>query len=197
MLIGDDRDQAGASAALARVDALHTGLTQIVLEGGNLDGIAAEVARVLDVGVLFTSTDGRERAAALTDQLREQLATHDLIDPTGRLRVERVGPEAVPVGSGEIRSLRVAAGGTDLARLVCLRSTEDDLVRRRARAGAGGGRGGPADHPRECPQRLVDQQYQGHFLRDLFLRRAGDEEYVTEHADTLAGSCAGRGRGGR
>jgi len=61
-------------------------LTQIVLEGGNLDGIAAEVARVLDVGVLFTSTDGRERAAALTDELREQLVTHDFVDPTGRLR---------------------------------------------------------------------------------------------------------------
>ena len=63
MLITGDRES--ASLALARVDALHTGLTQIVLEGGNLDGIAAEVARVLDVGVLFTSTDGRERAAAL------------------------------------------------------------------------------------------------------------------------------------
>ena len=65
MLLTDDRED-GASAALARVDALHRGLTQIVLEGGNLDGIAAEVARVLDVGVLFTSTDGRERAAAPT-----------------------------------------------------------------------------------------------------------------------------------
>ena len=80
-----------ASAALARVDALHTGLTQIVLEGGNLDRIAAEVARVLDVGVLFTSTDGRQRAAALPDEVREALTASDLVDPTGRLRVERIG----------------------------------------------------------------------------------------------------------
>ena len=130
MLITGDR---GASAALARVDALHTGLTQIVLEGGNLDGIAEEVARVLDIGVLFTSTDGRERASALPEALRERLSAHDLVDPTGRLRVERIG-DGVPVGTGEIRSLRVAAGGTDLARLVCLRP--DDACGERA-GGAG------------------------------------------------------------
>ena len=101
MLISGDRDRSGASAALARVDALHTGLTQIVLEGGNLDGIAAEVARVLDVGVLFTSTDGRERAAALTDATCARCSTtHDLVDPTGRLRVERIGDDGVPVGAG-------------------------------------------------------------------------------------------------
>src|SRR4051794_9868717 len=101
----------GASAALARVDALHTGLTGIVLEGGDLDGIAAEVARVLDVGVVFTSTDGRERAAALPDPLRTALAEAELVDPTGRLRVERVGPEGVRVADGDVRVLRVAAGG--------------------------------------------------------------------------------------
>ena len=184
MLIGDDRDHSGASAALARVDALHTGLTQIVLEGGNLDGIAAEVARVLDVGVLFTSTDGRERAAALTDELREQLVTHDFVDPTGRLRVERVGPEAVRVGSGEIRYLRVAAGGTDLARLVCLRSAgaiSSDDVHALERAAAVAA----LLITREEAVTAVENKYQGDFLRDLFLRRAGDEEYVTEHADTF------------
>ena len=43
---------ADAAAALARVDALHTALTQSVLEGGDLDRIAAEVAGVLGVGIL-------------------------------------------------------------------------------------------------------------------------------------------------
>ena len=52
---------------LARIDALHTGLTQIVLEGGDLGGIADEVSRALEVGVVVTSTDGRQRAAALGD----------------------------------------------------------------------------------------------------------------------------------
>src|SRR6478752_663588 len=90
VLTTGDREEL-ASAALARVDALHTGLTQIVLEGGNLDGIAAEVARVLGVGVVFTSTDGRERASALGDDHRAVLAEQDLVDPTGRIRVERIG----------------------------------------------------------------------------------------------------------
>ncbi|MBB6629072.1 helix-turn-helix domain-containing protein [Nocardioides sp. KIGAM211] len=177
-----------ASAALARVDALHTGLTQIVLEGGNLDGIAAEVARVLDVGVVFTSSDGRQRAAAVSDDLRELLGTADLVDPTGRLRVERIGQDAIPIGPGEVRCLRVAAGGVDLARLVCLRpaspiSSDDVHALERAAAVAA------LLITREEAVTAVENKYQGDFLRDLFLRRAGglanDPDYVAEHADTF------------
>ena len=184
MLINAD----DASAALARVDALHTGLTSIVLDGGNLDGIAAEVARVLGVGVVFTSTDGRERASCLTPGIREQLASADLVDPTGRLRVERIGADALSVGSGEVRSLRVAAGGADLARLVCLRPSEsissnDVHALERAAAVAA------LLITREEAVTAVENKYQGDFLRDLFLRRAGglsnDPEYVAEHADTF------------
>ncbi len=83
MIAGDD-----AAAALARVDALHTALTDIVLEGGDLDRIAAEVGKVLDVGVLFTSTDGRERAAAM--------------DPVQRAALEACGVH---------RRVRAGAGG--------------------------------------------------------------------------------------
>jgi purine catabolism regulator len=172
-----------AAIALARVDALHTGLTQIVLEGGNLDGIAAEVARVLDVGVLFSSTDGRERAAALSASDRELLERHALLDPTGRLRIERIG-ETAPVGDGEVCGLRVAAGGTDLARLVCLRaegpvSSDDVHALERAAAVAA------LLLTREEAITAVENKYQGDFLRDLLLRRAGDADYVAEHADTF------------
>jgi len=178
-----DRPQDRAAVALARVDALHTGLTQIVLEGGNLDGIAAEVARVLDVGVLFSSTDGRERAAALTASDREVLEKHGLLDPTGRLRIERIG-EPAPVGGGEVCGLRVAAGGTDLARLVCLRadgavSSDDVHALERAAAVAA------LLITREEAITAVENKYQGDFLRDLLLRRTGDAEYVAEHADTF------------
>lgn len=179
LIAGDD-----ASVALARVDALHTGLTTIVLEGGNLDGIAAEVARVLGVGVLFTSTDGRERAAALTPDLRAQLMTDDLVDHTGRLRVERIGSDAVRVGAGEVRCLRVAAGGADLARLVCVRSAaaiSSDDVHALERAAAVAA----LLITREEAVTAVENKYRGDFLRDLFLRRAGHEEYVAEHADTF------------
>ncbi|MFC6287493.1 PucR family transcriptional regulator [Nocardioides sp. GCM10027113] len=176
--------EAGASAALARVDALHTALTDIVLEGGDLGRIAEEVGRVLDVGVLVTSSDGRERAAHLGDDHRAALAEHDLLDPTGRLRVERVRAEGTPLGAGEVRSLRIAAGGEDLARLVSCRtgSTIDEAdVHALERAAAVAA----LLITREAAVTAVENKYRGDFLRDVFLRRAGTPEYVEEHAATF------------
>ncbi len=170
----------GASAALARIDALHTALTELVLEGGGLDRIAAEAARVLDMSVLITSTDGRERASAVTDDLRTALGKAGLVDHTGRVRVERAGADGVPLGKGEARVLRVVAGGTDLARLLACRSTgkinQDDVhALERAAAVAA------LLITREQAVSAVETKYQGDFLRDLFLGRAGDSAYVTGH----------------
>ena len=203
MLIGDPDDVGGgrsgpggatppsesdAVAALARIDALHRALTQIVLEDGTLDNIAAEVARVLDVGVLVTSTDGREKAAAVTVEHRALRDEHDLGDPTGRIRVERLGGLTVPLERGraraEARSLRVAAGGADLARLICVELTPpitDDDVHALERAAAVAA----LLITRQEAITAVENKYQGDFLRDLFLHRSGDEEYVAEHATTF------------
>ena len=38
---------------------------------------------------------------------------------------------------------------------------------------------------REQAVAAVENKYQGDFLRDLFLRRAGDEQYVVEHASAF------------
>jgi purine catabolism regulator len=170
-----------AAAALARVDALHTALTHIVLEGGDLARIAEEVAGVLGAGVLVTSTDGRERAAHVDDVDRASLAAADLVDPTGRVRVERIGPDGAPADAGEVRALRVAAGGTDLARLVCVRRDgrigEDDVhaLERAATVAA-------LLITREASITAVENKYQGDFLRELFAHRARDAAYVEEHA---------------
>lgn len=170
-----------AAAALARVDALHTALTHIVLEGGDLARIAEEVAGVLGAGVLVTSTDGRERAAHLDDADRAALAQADLVDQTGRVRVERIGPEGAPADQGEVRALRVAAGGTDLARLVCVRREgrigEDDVhaLERAATVAA-------LLITREASITAVENKYQGDFLRELFTQRTRDTAYVEEHA---------------
>lgn len=179
VLTSGDREQL-ASAALARVDALHTGLTQIVLEGGNLDGIAAEVSRVLGLGVAFTSSDGRVRADALGDEHQALLAEQDLIDPTGRIRVERID-------GGLAHVSRVAAGGTDLARLVAVRPDEPiraDDVHALERAAAVAA----LLITRETAVTAVENKYQGDFLRDVLLRRSGrsqDPAYVDEHAETF------------
>jgi PucR family transcriptional regulator, purine catabolism regulatory protein len=179
LIAGDD-----AAAALARVDALHTALTDIVLEGGDLDRIAAEVGKVLDVGVLFTSTDGRERAAAMDPVQRGALEVSEFIDGSGRVRVELIAGDGTPMGRGQVRSLRVAAGGEDLARLVCARtdqpiSANDVHALERAAAVAA------LLITREEAVTAVENKYQGDFLRDLFLRRAGDDRYVEEHADAF------------
>ncbi len=183
MLITGD----AAADVLARIDALHTALSHIVLEGGDLQQIAAETAAVLGVEVAFTSTDGRERASVLTDDAREALAGARLVDTTGRLRVERVRETGLPLGRGEVRSLRVAAAGADLARLVCLRLdqpvAEDDvhalervaivaalLITRQSAIGA------------------VENKYQGDFLRDLLVRGVVEEAYVAEHAEAFGWS---------
>ena len=179
-----DRD---AAAALARVDALHTALTHIVLEGGDLARIAEEVAGVLGGGVLVTSTDGRERAAYVSEVDRAVLAEADFVDPSGRLRVERIGAEGAPAAEGEVRALRVAAGGTDLARLVCVRREgrigADDVhaLERAATVAA-------LLITREEAITAVENKYQGDFLRELFTHRPRDTAYVEEHAASFGWS---------
>ncbi len=173
-----------AIAALHRADALHTALTHIVLEGGDLARIAEAAGDTLGYGVIFTSTDGRERAAHLDDAQRAALADADLLDPTGRLRVERIDPDGTRVGDGEALIRRVVAAGVDLARLVALRPD---------------GRIHPSDvHALERAAIVaallvtrveaitaVENKYRGDFLRDIFLGRAGEEEYVAEHAQAF------------
>ena len=183
---------------LARVDALHTALTQIVLEGGDLAGIAGEVARALDVGVLVTSTDGRERARRYPTSLRERLAAADLVDPTGRFRVERRRPRRRPgrrrpgahpprrrrrhrPGPAGLRPRRRPVSATDVQAL------ERASDGRRA-----------ADDPRAGGRRGREQVPAATSSATCSCGRAGDEQYVVEHAlGVRLGAGPSRGRGGR
>jgi PucR family transcriptional regulator, purine catabolism regulatory protein len=173
-----------AVAALERADALHTALTHIVLEGGDLARIAQAVGDALGCGVVFTSTDGRERAAHLDAAQRAALADADLLDPTGRVRVERIDPDGTPVGDGEALVRRVVAAGVDLARLVALRpdgtihSSDAHALERAAIVAA-------LLVTRVEAITAVENKYRGDFLRDVFLGRAGEEDYVAEHAQAF------------
>lgn len=173
-----------AVAALERADALHTALTHIVLEGGDLDAIAEAVADALGYGVVFTSTDGRERAAHLDDDQRALLASSDLLDQTGRVRVERIDPDGTAVDGGEAVVRRVVAAGVDLARLVALRpdgkipASDVKALERAAIVAA-------LLVTRVEAITAVENKYQGDFLRDVFLGRAGEADYVAEHAQAF------------
>ena len=173
-----------AVAALERADALHTALTHIVLEGGDLAAIAEAVGNALGCGVVFTSTDGRERAAHLDEAQRAAMADAELLDPTGRVRVERIDPEGTAVGKGEALVRRVVAAGVDLARLVALRpdgkihSSDVQALERAAIVAA-------LLVTRVEAITAVENKYRGDFLRDVFLDRAGEDEYVAEHAQAF------------
>ncbi|MBS2938974.1 helix-turn-helix domain-containing protein [Nocardioides sp. J2M5] len=173
-----------AVAALERADALHTALTHIVLEGGDLAAIAEAVGDALGCGVVFTSTDGRERAAHLDEADRAALSDAGLLDPTGRVRVERIDTGGTAVGEGQALLRRVVAAGVDLARLVALRTSgtihESDVhaLERAAIVAA-------LLVTRVEAITAVENKYQGDFLRDVFLGRAGEEDYVAEHAQAF------------
>jgi purine catabolism regulator len=168
---------------LARVDALHTGLTAIVLDDGDLSRIAQEVAEVLDVGALVTSSDGRVLGEHVSERQRELLVAADLLEPTGRLRVERL-VEVSPIGAGSAVAVPVATTSTDLARLVAVRDrgdidgTDVHALQRAATIAA-------LLITRHEAVNAVENRYRGDFLRDVFLRRAGQAAYVAEHAATF------------
>ncbi|MGH1562089.1 PucR family transcriptional regulator [Mumia sp. DW29H23] len=171
------------SNVLAQIDALHSALTLIVLEGGDLDQIAGEVSQVLDIGVLVTSTDGREWAGALSDEARASLEVSEFLDVSGRIRVERMRAPR-PFGAGEIRALHVAASGTELARLVVLserrslRGSDVYALERAATVAA-------LLITRMQAVVAVEGKYRGDFLRDVLTDRAESPQYVLEHAEGL------------
>jgi purine catabolism regulator len=173
---------------LERIDSLHSALSRMVLEGADLDRIAREVTRILDVGVVVTSPDGRERGASITDEQRELLAAADLVDHTGRIRVERLrntdGTAGAPLGDGEVRLVKVAAGGSDLVRLICvspcrLIGTADVQALERAATVVA------LLMTQQRAVAAVENKYRGDFLRDVFAGRAGADAYVVEHARGL------------
>ncbi len=173
---------------LERIDILHSALSQLVLEGAGLDQIAAEVTRILGVAVVVTSTDGRELGASLSDGQRGELADAELVDPSGRFRVERLrsqdGTGGAPFHHGEVRVVKVAAAGSDLVRMVCVspgRPLDADDVQALERAATVAA----LLVTRQQAVAAVENKYRGDFLRDVFLGRAGDDRFVVEHGRGL------------
>jgi purine catabolism regulator len=173
---------------LERIDALHSMLSRLVLEGAGLDTMAAEVTRVLDVGIVITSVDGREQGASVTQEQRGLMAGADLVDHTGRVRVERLrtqeDPLGAPLADGEVRLVKVAAAGADLVRLICVspdrRIASDDLqaLERAATVVA-------LLMTQQRAVAAVENKYRGDFLREVLHGEAEDDALVIEHARGL------------
>ncbi len=172
-----------ADHGFMEIDDLAESLAQQVLAGADLDELVDGIGEVLDAHVAVTTTDGRERAARLDDAMRARLADAGLVDETGRLRVEWLGEwfgqENQPVPDARVHRLQVVAPNQTLGHLVVV--VERELSQREVVALQRAATAVALWITREQAVSAVEHKYRGDFLRDVFLGRAGSEEFVREH----------------
>jgi len=164
--------------ALARADALHRAISTIVLGGGGLTEIAAEVSRVLACPVLITTPDGR----VLTD---EPGAPEQLSDPSGRLLVERLRPGITPVpGLGSAVMTSIVAGGLDHGRIVALirpGPVDPGLIPALERVAIVAA----LSITKELAVAAVEGKFRGDYLRDVLTGVVTVDRQVVAHCQSL------------
>ncbi len=180
---GQELIAASPAAPPAAVEVLAEELAQLVLAGDDLSVLIGSVGSALEVEVVVTTTDGRERAAHLSATTRGRLVDEELVDETGRVRVEFLRedcPASDPPLTGTWLHRRpVASPQQPLGHLVAvsgraLSDAELVALRRVATTIA-------LSITRDEAVSAVENKYRGDFLRDVFLDRAGSPEFVREH----------------
>jgi purine catabolism regulator len=161
----------------ARSEEVHRALVSVVLDGGDLNDLAAELATILDGPVLVTTPDGRVVAQA-GDNVHLVLAS-DAFDATGRFKVE-----AQPVPDKDFRAVvPIVAGRVDHGRIVFFSRapiTPADVhsLERAATVAALAVTKGLA-------VAAVEDKYRADFLRDLLTGRIEDLDEAVPHAVSL------------
>ncbi|MFI7698814.1 PucR family transcriptional regulator [Nonomuraea sp. NPDC049480] len=163
------------AAVLARAEEAHRALVQVVLAGGGLNEVTAEVAQLLDVSVAAVDGAGHVLATA---------------GPAGHVAVlresiSREGPPTSPTrtsGRGrEFASVPVLAGGHHHGRIVAysapgaIRDSDVGILERAATVAA-------LVVTRQEAVNAVESKYRADFLRDVLTGRAGTAERVTARA---------------
>ncbi|GAA3260429.1 PucR family transcriptional regulator ligand-binding domain-containing protein [Nonomuraea helvata] len=161
------------AAVLARAEEAHRALVQVVLAGGGLNEVTAEVAQLLDVSVAAVDGSGRVLASSgAADQvavLRESISLE--------------GP-SLPAAAGRARSFAsvpVLAGGHHHGRIVAysptgaIRDSDVGILERAATVAA-------LVVTRQEAVNAVESKYRADFLRDVLTGRAGTAERVTARA---------------
>ncbi|MEV4468330.1 PucR family transcriptional regulator ligand-binding domain-containing protein [Nonomuraea sp. NPDC049504] len=169
------------AAVLARAEEAHRALVQVVLAGGGLNEVTAEVAQLLDVSVAAVDGTGRVLATAGPAEhvavLRESIA-HE-------------GPPASP-SPGLVRSFAavpVLAGGHHHGRIVAyspsgaIRDSDVGILERAATVAA-------LVVTRQEAVNAVESKYRADFLRDVLTGRAGTAERVTSRARAFGWNLA-------
>jgi purine catabolism regulator len=176
---------------LARADEVHHALVDIVLTGGGLDMLCAELAGILPGAAMVTSTDGRVLASDGPGGEIEAALGLDCFDASGRFLVESEPVGARAEGTrpgGDVRARRavvpIVAGSLDHGRLVAFSAqrqlTGDDvhILERAATVAA-------LAITKAQAVLAVESKYQADFLRDALAGRAGKAEHVVAHAHSL------------
>ena len=168
------------AAVLARSDEVHRALVSVVLDGGGLDDLAAELTRILAGPVIVTTPDGRVIARA-GDQVDLQLT--GCFDPTGRFRVDDEPTGVQPHDGGFHTTVPVVAGRIDHGRIVAFSDEpldEADVysLERAATVAA-------LAVTKQLAVDAVESKYRADFLRDLLTGRAEDVPTAVAHAKTL------------
>ncbi|WP_083502255.1 PucR family transcriptional regulator ligand-binding domain-containing protein [Sphaerimonospora mesophila] len=163
------------AATLARTEEAHRALVQIVLAGGGMREVAAEVAGLLQVAVALVDTSGR---ILVTAGEAEQVAM--LREDWAMLRENRAVPRENRASGGEhCTAVPVVAGGHHHGKIVAYASagplspSDIGILERAATVAA-------LVITRQEAVTAVESKYRADFLRDVLTGRGGTR--VTERA---------------
>lgn len=173
------------AAMLARSEAVHRALVQIVLAGGGLDEVCSELAGLLDAVVFVTSPDGRVLAEAGEPAALAAAVAAPCFDVSGRFRteVERRGISTHEGLVGSHAVVPVLAGALDHGRLVAVATRP--LASSDVHALEGASTVAALAITKSLAVAAVEEKYRGDFLRDVLTARAGTPADVVAHAAGL------------
>jgi purine catabolism regulator len=171
------------AAALARAEEVHRALISVVLEGGGLEDLAAELVRLLGGAVMVTTPDGRVVAQAGDHGELERAVHPDCFDATGRFHAEDEPRGAREHGAGFHAVVPVVAGRVDHGRIVAfsqrpLTETDVHALERAATVAA-------LAITKQLAVAAVEGKYRADFLRDLLTGRVEDVQAAVGHARSL------------
>ncbi|HET8681722.1 MAG TPA: helix-turn-helix domain-containing protein, partial [Micromonosporaceae bacterium] len=169
------------AAVLARSEEVHRALVSVVLEGGDLADLAAELARILGGPVVITTPHGHVVARAGDGVELARLAGDGCFDQAGRFRVENEPHAPGPAGAHTV--VPIVAGRVDHGRIVAFSRaalTEADVhgLERAATVAA-------LAITKRLAVAAVETKYRADFLRDVLTGRAEDLAAAVAYARTL------------
>ncbi|HLT10093.1 MAG TPA: PucR family transcriptional regulator ligand-binding domain-containing protein, partial [Micromonosporaceae bacterium] len=170
------------AALAARSEEVHRALVSVVLEGGGLDDLAAELATILRAQVFVTTPDGRVVAQAGDGAELARILGSAAFDRSGRFKVE--APPTAPAPDGDhCAVVPIVAGRVDHGRIVTFSrtptTTADIYCLERAATVAA------LAITKGLAVAAVEDKYRADFLRDLLTGRSDDIASAVAHAASL------------